>query len=52
MAKLFQLMKMMEHLNLDELYALREFLYTLIHTLEKTQKDPVPIHENEREIVE
>lgn len=52
MAKLQEIMRKMEDLKLDELYALREFLYVLIHTLEKAQTVPVVTHENEREIHE
>jgi len=51
MTKLYETMKLMEGLKLDDLYALREFLHTLIHSLEKEQKEPASSHENEREVV-
>jgi len=48
---LYEIMRMMEGLKLDELYALREFLHTLIHSLEREQKELSSSHEYEREVV-
>jgi len=51
MTKLYEIMKMIEGLKLDELYALREFLQTLIHSVESGKKEPSSSHANEREVV-
>jgi len=51
MTRIYEIMKMMEGLKLDDLHALQEFLRTLIHSREREEKEPGSFHENEREAV-
>ena len=51
MTRLYDIMKMMEHLRLDELQALRELLTALIQTRQRESREPGATHDNEREVV-